>query len=141
MSTTNNNFYNQMMSLSTPNKVQLEYVWLGGKLRYFAGATSIDLSTPQYINVSDSTSSRLYEDSVTRIAVEDFNTTTSATFVNSNDSLRIDQPSDTRRYFQNVLGDKYLQLNSSDTEYILGDIVFEGTISTTSSISTTGLFN
>jgi len=30
MSKTNNNFYNQMMSLSTPNQIQLEYVWIGG---------------------------------------------------------------------------------------------------------------
>ena len=45
------------------------YVWLGNKIRYFSGANSVNVSTEQYINTADSTTSRLYEDNNRRLSL------------------------------------------------------------------------
>ena len=114
------------------------YVWLGNKIRYFSGATNVNLSIEQYINTSDTTSSRLYEDNNQRIALEDFGTTLSSSEIDSTNSLRIDQIDDTRRYWENVLGDKFLSLDSSKTQVILSNISAQGSITSTGTISTSG---
>lgn len=117
------------------------YVWLGNKIRYFSGANSVNVSTEQYINTADSTTSRLYEDNNQRTALEDFGTALVATAIDSTNSLRIDQIDDARRYWKNVLGDKFLSLDSSETQYVLSNVSMQGTFTSTGTITTSGTIN
>ena len=85
------------------------YFWLNGKIRYFAPAGAIDVATLSYINVVDSDESTTYEDLVSKVSSTRYGYTHAPTS-SGNESIDISVPAEIPRYFDNVLGDKYLQV-------------------------------
>tara|TARA_R110000744_G_scaffold7342_7_gene25376 strand:- start:1041 stop:2282 length:1242 start_codon:yes stop_codon:yes gene_type:complete len=117
------------------------YIWLGGKIRTYAGTTGVDLATPLYLNVNNSSSSTLYDDGVTRVSSTNFALLSSATGSGGNDQLRIDEPNNVRRYYENVIGDKYLKLSVGHTQELFDDLTMNGALTSSANITTSAQLN
>lgn len=118
------------------------YIWLDGKIRFFP-STSIDVSSPLYINVLDTDISTVYDDLVTRVSSTEYGIVLEST-QSGNESINITDPSTILRYFDNILGDKYLQLNATDLVEVNSQLQFRAPISmsgdvTAESVSTKSL--
>jgi hypothetical protein len=112
------------------------YVWLGEKIRHYAGATSVDFSVDQFLNVADSTESRLYDDGITRTAIAVNGLVLSTTGAGGTNQLQVNGGVGVRRYYENVLGDKYLLVDAAETQQVLSAINFQGSITSSGTIST-----
>lgn len=117
------------------------YIWLGGKIRTYAGTTGVDLATPLYLNVNNSSSSTLYDDGVTRVSSTNFALLSSATGSGGNDQLRIDEPNNVRRYYENVIGDKYLKLSVGYTQELFDGLIMNGALTSSANITTSTQLN
>ena len=123
------------------------YVWLGNKIRRFDGIASFDeISTTTHLlseNLSEETE---YDDNIDRQSTISYgyrlesNLNTSG--IPSSELLRIDNISNIRRYFDNVLGDKYVLKDSGQTQEILNNLSLNlATISSNANISTQALLS
>lgn len=113
------------------------YVWLGSRIRYVSAQT-IDVSGGAYLESADQITSRTYENNTSQPAVGSY---TASTVIGSptggNDQLDITDGNSVRRYYANVLGDKFLQLDASDTQTILSNISMQGSFTSSGVITTT----
>ena len=115
------------------------YFWLNGKIRYFAPAGAIDVATLSYINVVDSDESTTYEDLVSKVSSTRYGYTHAPTS-SGNESIDISVPAEIPRYFDNVLGDKYLLLNSSNVETIDSGVTFTSPVIANNSIAASSIY-
>lgn len=105
------------------------YVWVGGRLRLFDGASNIDLGTPKFINVRDAEESREYNDTNQKVAVISYGCTLSSTTLGGANSLRINAGGTMRRYITDVLGSRMVLLNpTSAMQTVNGDLTFKGKV-------------
>lgn len=117
------------------------YVWLGGRLRLFDGASNVDLSTPKFINVRDSEESREYNDTAQKTAVVNYGCVLSTTTLGAVNSLRIEAGGRVRRYVSDVLGSQLLLLNPvTSLQTVSGNVRFSGNV-TVSGTTTLGTVN
>ena len=103
------------------------YVWLDGKIRYVPAQTGLDFTSPLYLNTEDIDESTDFEDGISKISSTNYSVIIESS-ASGNESIRIDPHEDILRYFKNVLGDKYLQLDSEDIEVINSSLRFESPI-------------
>jgi hypothetical protein len=105
-------------------------VWLGGKIRNAPAISNVSLDVPRFIITSDTQESRLYDDNVSRSAVdvlEAIHSTTSSG-VGVNELLRIDDINLLRRYYKDVLGGQYVRLNAGEPQSIDDGLTVDGSL-------------
>lgn len=110
------------------------YVWIDGRVRKFAAQTNVDLSSNAYINASDISENKLYNDNISRVSAINYSTVFSASFISTSQSLLI-SPSSTRRYVENVLGGHALLKNPvANQQTVAKNVVFSGQVNTNGSL-------
>ncbi|MEM6734467.1 MAG: tail fiber domain-containing protein [Bacteroidota bacterium] len=115
------------------------FVWLGNRIRVFAGANEVDLATDQYINAQDNSSSRLYTDAISREASKDYATALSSTFVSTERSLKISASTPVRRYVQDVVGsDVVLKNPVALSQTIAQEVNFSGKVRANDTLEVSG---
>ena len=116
------------------------FLWLGGKIVFFAAKVGVTLSANLHIVIQETPSFRLQEDNTSKVTNTLYSTSGLLTTPPpiSNDILKLGVESEVRRYYKNVLGDKYLQLDVSETQTITGDVALLGTLTSLADISTNG---
>ena len=123
------------------------YVWLGNKIRKVDEITSFDeISQTTHLlsnNISEETE---YDDNIDRQSTISYeyelknNLDTSG--IPSSELLRIDDIPNIRRYFENVLGDKYVLKDSGQAQVIANNLSLTGaTIVSDADITTTSDIN
>jgi len=100
------------------------YIWLGNKVRYFSGVSNYDLSVPTFINAIDVNEQRQYEDGASKLALTLYSTVISGTGSGGNDEIRIDDIQNIRRYYENVIGDKFLNTETTQGQQVQGFVDF-----------------
>ena len=114
------------------------YVWLNGKIRFIDLQSGIDLSSATYINALDTTEQTTYDDTVLRDSTIDYTYVIGSTPTGV-ESIRLDPPEDILRYYENILGDKFLQLNSSDIETINSQLIFTSNVTFNGDVTATDI--
>ena len=109
------------------------YVWLGGKIRFFSGASDLNLRIDTYINVEDTDSRTLYGDGIIRTSKSFYGATLSTTNMGLNSLTLVGGG---RRY-SDVNDSKFLNLNSANTQTIFSELIINGGILFTDSLSIT----
>ena len=120
------------------------YLWLGGKIIKVDETTAFDENAAPafYINASDVVDEETeYDDNTDKVSTKVYGYGLGITPSDTdpiNNSLRIDDIPNIRRYFDNVLGDKYVLKDSGQTQVIANNLSLTGaTIVSDADISTT----
>lgn len=103
------------------------YIWLDGKIRFFDSQTGIDIQTNSYINVLDTSEYTEYEDLSTKVSSIVYGSVIGSIPL-GNESIAISTPSDISRYYENILGDKYLQIDAENLVTVLSQVQFDGSV-------------